>query len=86
MQYLAGQIGDFHNVVINQPERTDSGRGQVSGCGRTQPAGPDHKHLGPADFLLPLGAEIRQADMPAELFVPLQWVLTVTAVFAVIHS
>ena len=44
MNDLALQVGEIHDIVIDDAERADSGRRQVEQQRRAEAAGADHEH------------------------------------------
>jgi len=57
MQYLPLQIGKVHHVIVDQPETSDSGGGQIEGGGGAQTACPDAQDRAVLQGLLPPPAE-----------------------------
>ena len=49
---LALQVGLVDDVVVDDAERADAGRGEVEQRGTAEPAGADHEHLGVLESLL----------------------------------
>ncbi len=64
---LPMQIALVHHVEIHDPQRADSGGGEVEPQRRAQAAGADHQHLGRLELLLPHGAHLGQDQVAAVL-------------------
>ena len=62
------QVRKIDHVAVNQSDRADTRRAQVQGDRGTQASGANHKDLGPAQFLLPLAANLLEDDLPAVPF------------------
>jgi hypothetical protein len=64
MDDLAVEVGLVDHVVVDQPDRADTRRGEIHRQRRAQPAGPDQQHLRGLQPALPLHAHARHDEMP----------------------
>ena len=60
---LALEVGDVDDVVVDDAERADAGRGQVQRGRRAEPAGAEQQHLGVEQLLLALDADLGQQEV-----------------------
>ena len=65
MDDLALEIRLVDDVGVDDPERPDSGCGEVERCGRSEAAGADEKHARVEQALLSLLAYLRDEQVPA---------------------
>ena len=69
---LALQVGERHDIIVDDAERADAGRSQIHQSRRAEPAGADHQDRCPLQRRLPGTADIAQYDVAG---VALQFVL-----------
>ena len=55
---LALQVGEVDDVVVDDPQRSHAGRGEVEGRGRAESAGAEQQHLGVEQLHLPLEPDL----------------------------
>ena len=63
VDHLALQVREVDDVVVDDPERADAGRGEVQRRRRAEPAGAEQQHLGVEQLLLALDADLRQQQV-----------------------
>jgi hypothetical protein len=62
---LALEVGDVHDVVVDDAQRPDARRREVERGGRAQAAGAEQEHLGVEQLLLALDADLGQEEVAA---------------------
>ena len=55
---LALQVGQVDDVVVDDPQRSHAGRGEIEGGGRAESAGAEQQHLGVEQLHLPLEPDL----------------------------
>jgi hypothetical protein len=65
VDHLALQVGQVHDVVVDDAKRADAGGGQIEGCGRAQAPRAQQQHLRVQELLLTLGADLGQQQVAA---------------------
>ena len=63
VDHLALEVGQVDDVVVDDPERADAGRGQVQRRRRAQAAGAQQQDLGVEQLLLTLDPDLGQQQM-----------------------
>ncbi len=58
VDHLALEVGEVDDVVVDDPERADPGRGQVQRRGRAEAAGAEQQHLGVEQLLLAVDPDL----------------------------
>ena len=65
MQHLALEVGLVHDVVVDDPEPADAGRGEVERRRRAEPAGADQQHARVEQLQLAGLADLGDQDVTA---------------------
>ncbi len=63
MDHLALEVGEIDDVVVDDPQRADAGRGEIQSGRRAEPAGAQQQDLGVEQLLLALRADLRDQQM-----------------------
>ena len=58
VDHLALEVGEVDDVVVDDPERADAGRGEVQRGRRAETAGAEQQDLGVEQLLLALDADL----------------------------
>ena len=64
MKQLTLKIVLFDLVQVRDPERSDTGGGEIEGDGAPKPSGPYNKNLRVCQFLLSFNAHVLQQNVP----------------------
>ena len=65
MDDLPLKIAEVDGILVDEPDRPDSGRGEVHHRGRSETAGADAEDPRSLQPALPVEADVRQREMPA---------------------
>src|SRR3972149_2090158 len=65
MQNLPLEVGEIDAIAVHQPQRADSGCGQIKGRRRSQPSGPDDQDPALTEADLSFAADVGNHDLAA---------------------
>ena len=65
MDDLPLKIAEVDGILVDEPDRPHSGRGEVHNRGRSETAGADAEDPRRLEPALPVEADVRQREMPA---------------------
>ena len=68
VQDLPLEIGEIHLIRVRDADGSHTGRCQIHGSGRSEPAGPNDEDLRVQQLLLPSEPDFFQNDMPGVAF------------------
>ncbi len=63
VDHLALQVREIDDVVVDDPERADAGRGEIQRRRRAEATGAEQQHLGVEQLLLALEADLGEQDV-----------------------